>query len=233
VEVFGDSILKGIQLNYNNMRYYVDNHIDVVKMERKHSLDIKNFSKFGCTVTKGLKLIEKRVESDEPCCDAIVTNFGGNDCDFDWKAISECPEGDHQPNTPLDVFTETYRRIISLIKGKGIYPIITTLPPLDAHRFFDWFCKGLNKDNVLKWLGGVENIYRWQENYSKTVESISRETGALLVDLRSAFLKQRRVQQLLCYDGTHPNTAGQRVITQEFLDFIERVKKTRKAHSRD
>ena len=226
VEVFGDSILKGIQLNNDNTRYHVDNNIDVVTMERKHALDIKNFSKFGCTVTKGLALIEKRLKNDKSGCDAIVMNFGGNDCDFDWKAISDSPEDEHQPNTPLDVFTDTYRKIILLIKEKGIRPIVTTLPPLDAQRFFHWFCKGLNMENILKWLGGVESIYRWQENYSRTVENIARETGALLVDLRGGFLKHRRLHHLLCYDGAHPNTEGQRVITQEFLDFIERVKST-------
>jgi len=231
VEVFGDSILKGIQLNISNMRYQVDNNIDVKAIERKHSLSIMNYSKFGCTVTKGLALIEKHLKNDENKCDAIVMNYGGNDCDFDWKAVSESPEADHQPNTPLDAFTETYRKIILLIMDRGIRPVITTLPPLDAQRFFNWFCGRFNKDNVLKWLGGVESIYRWQENYSRTVEKIAADTGALLVDLRGAFLKHRKLQHLLCFDGAHPNTEGQKVITQEFLDFVSRVLPNREPQS--
>ena len=226
VEIFGDSILKGVQINPKNMRYHVDNNIGVSTIEKKYSIVVRNFSKFGCTVTKGLALIEKRLKNDDRRCDAIVMNFGGNDCDFNWKAISDCPGADHQPNTPLDIFAETYRKIIGLIKEKGIRPVLTTLPPLDAQRFFHWFCGGLNRENVLEWLGSVESIYRWQENYSRTVETIAEETGALLVDLRGAFLKQRKLQHLLCLDGTHPNTEGQRVITQGFLDFIERVRKT-------
>jgi hypothetical protein len=111
-----------------------------------------------------------------------------------------------------------------LVKEKGIRPIVTTLPPLDSHRFFNWFCGGLDKANVLKWLGSVESIYRWQENYSRTIEKIALETGTLLVDLRGAFLKHRRLEHLLCADGTHPNTEGQRVITQAFLDFIKKAK---------
>jgi len=222
VEVFGDSILKGVQLDDDNMHYRVDNNIDVDMLEKKFLLNISNFSKFGCTISKAFSVIERRFNSNKLQCDAIVLNLGGNDCDFDWKAVADDPDAEHEPNTPLDVFAETYRKMIEFLKENGIRPIITTLPPLDAQKFFNWFCGGLDKSaNVLKWLGSVESIYRWQENYSRTIEKIAEETGTLLVDLRGAFLKHRRIENLLCADGTHPNTEGQRVITQGFLEFIE------------
>ena len=225
VEVFGDSILKGVQIDDENMRYHVDNNIDVCMLEKKYLLKISNFSKFGCTISKAFSLIEKRFNRGELQCDAIVLNLGGNDCDFDWKAVSECPDGEHQPNTPLDVFSDTYKKIIEFLKENGIRPIITTLPPLHAQRFFNWFCGGLEKKaNVLTWLGSVESIYRWHESYSRTIEKVAEETGTLLVDLRGAFLKYRKLEHLLCADGTHPNTEGQRVITQGFLEFIEMAK---------
>jgi len=224
VEVFGDSLLKGVQLDPLKNRYYVDNRIDVRMIEETHSLKVRNFSRFGCTVSKGLALIEKRLNSAEPSCDAIIMDFGGNDCDFDWKAISERPEDKHLPNTPLDVFTDTYRKIIKLLRAKEIRPIMTTLPPLSAEKFFHWFCKGLNKVNILKWLGSTESIYRWQENYSRAVERTAAETSTLIVDLRGAFLKHRRLDQFLCEDGTHLNTEGQGIVTQAFLDFIEKAK---------
>jgi len=224
VELFGDSLLKGIQIDPLSMRYHINNNIDVDKIEKTHLLNIRNFAKFGCTVTKGLALIEKRLKSDEPFCDAIVMDFGGNDCDFDWKAISERPDDNHLPNTPLDVFRETYYKIIVLLKENGIRPIITSLPPLDAKRFFHWFCNGLNKANVLKWLGDMHAIYRWQESYSIAAVKIAIETNTLLVDLRGAFLEHKNLQDLLCEDGTHPNTQGQKVITQTFLKFIENAK---------
>ena len=222
VEVFGDSILKGVQLDNENMRYHVDNNIDVSMLEKKFLLNINNFSKFGCTISKAFSHIEKRFKSGDLQCHAIVLNLGGNDCDFNWKEVSERPEAEHEPNTPLETFAETYKKIIEFLKDNGIRPIITTLPPLDAQRFFNWFCGGLEKSaNVLKWLGSVETIYRWHENYSRTIEKIATETGTLLVDLRGAFLKHRKIDKLLCDDGTHPNTEGQRVITQGFLEFIE------------
>jgi len=224
VEIFGDSLLKGIQLNSQSLRYQINNHIDVEQIEKTHSLDIKNFAKFGCTVTKGLALIEKRLKGKAPFCDAIVMDFGGNDCDHNWQAVSERPNDQHLPHTPIEVFTKTYLNIIALLKENGIRPILTTLPPLDPQKFFHWFCSGLDKTRILKWLGDVHLIYRWQECYSRAVEKIAAETDTLLVDLRGAFLKHRNLEHLLCEDGTHPNTEGQKIMTQAFLEFIEHAK---------
>jgi len=224
IEVFGDSLLKGIQVNPQNKRYHIDNNIDVEAMEQAHLLSIKNYSRFGCTVTKGLSLIDRRLDKNDSFCDAIVMNYGGNDCDFNWKEIAERPYDEHLPNTPLNVFVGTYHVIIDSLKKKGIQPILTTLPPLDAQRFFNWFCQGLDKANVMKWLKDVDAIYRWQENYSKAVEKIAADTNTFLVDVRSEFLRQEKADQFLCEDGTHVNTEGQKLITQAFLKFIEQSK---------
>jgi len=226
IEVFGDSLLKGIQVNPQNMRYHVDNNIDVAKIEQTHLLSIKNYSKFGCTVTKGFKLIDKhleKLEQNDSLCDAIVMNYGGNDCDFNWKEIAERPNDEHFPNTPLETFTETYRTIIERLKQKGIRPIVTTLPPLDAQRFFNWFCQGLNKENILKWLGDVEAIYRWQEKYSRAVEKIATDTNTLIVDVRREFMSREKFKDFICEDGAHVNTEGQKLITQAFLNFFEQI----------
>lgn len=222
ISVFGDSILKGIQINPKNMRYCVNNHIDVEMISKTYSLSIENHSQFGCTIKKGDITLQRRLESGMKC-DMIVMDYGGNDCDFNWKSISEHPDKEHFPHTPLDSFVNTYHQIISKLKKKGILPILTTLPPLEPQRFFDWFCKGLNQDNVLKWLGNINSIYRYQENYSRTIEKIASAANVPLVDLRGAFLMNRRIDGLLCLDGTHPNTQGQKIITSAFMNFAERM----------
>ena len=218
IEVFGDSILKGIQVNPLTRLYCINNNIDIGMLSDKFSLDIINRSRFGCTVKKGRTMLYKYLD-DKPNCSAILMDFGGNDCDFNWKAISENPNAEHEPNTPIQDFIDIYTGMIEKIYAKGIRPVITSLPPLEPQRFFDWFCKGLNKDGVLKWLDGVNTIYRFQEHYSRTVEEIARNTGALLIDLRGAFLEQTRVGRFLCEDGVHPNTEGQKLITAEFARF--------------
>lgn len=222
IEIFGDSILKGIQLNPHNNRYHVDNNIDVGLLERRFSLEIVNRAKFGCTITKGEQLLTKYLE-DAPQCKAVIMDFGGNDCDYKWAEVAENPDGEHESNTPIKTFIHIYTKIIRTLQERAIRPILTTLPPLDPHRFFNWFYKDLNKENILRWLGSINAIYRTQEYYSRTVEEIARATGALLVDLRGAFLKERRIEHFLCADGIHPTTAGQHVITGAFINFAENL----------
>ena len=224
VKIYGDSILRGIQINPVNKKYYVNNNIDVETLSEKYSIQIKNYSSFGCTVTKGRKMLKKGLENVG--CDAIVMDYGGNDCDYNWKVISEDPEGNYSPNTPIDLFVETYYDIIDTLKKKGILPILTTLPPLEPQGFFNWFCRDLNKKNILTWLGEIKNIYYHQESYSKIIEKIALDTDVPLVDLRGEFLKSGNVSALLCEDGTHPNTSGQKVIASSFNNFANEFLKT-------
>jgi len=219
IEVFGDSILKGIQLN-KEQRYHVDNNIDVELLSHRFSVDINNRSKMGCTITKASAMIERFLQGN-PECNAVVMDLGGNDCDFNWQEISDNPAAVHLPHTPMEKFEETYHQIIEKLKSRGIVPILTTLPPLDPQRFFDWWCKNLNKNAVLEWLGDIQAIYRFQENYSRAVERIARVASVPIVDIRGAFLRERKLGHLLCEDGTHPNTAGQRFITNAFFEFGE------------
>ena len=215
--IFGDSILKGIQLDSDTKKYVVKNCIDLDKIGNKHLVSIDNFSMFGCTINKGNMMLQRRLANRS--FDIVVLEYGGNDCDFNWQAVAERPCDTHIPNTSLTTFIDTYLKMIHWLKEKCIEPIVTTLPPLEPQRFFDWFCKGLNKDNILQWLGSVNAIYRWQEKYSRAIEYIAYKTDTLLIDIRGAFLKHFRIDELLCEDGTHPNSKGQSIITEAFLNF--------------
>jgi acyl-CoA thioesterase I len=221
IGVFGDSILKGIQINPVSKKYYVDNNIDVEILSKKYPLQIQNYSSFGCTVQKGSELLKKRLEKNLGC-DVIVMDYGGNDCDYNWKAISENPKGIHNPNTPIEHFLETYCGIIDMLKKNNIMPILTTLPPLEPQRFFDWFCKDLNKKNILMWLGEINNIFVHQQSYSRAIEKIALETQVPLIDIRGAFMKFGDIKALLCEDGTHPNTMGQKILASTFYDFANK-----------
>lgn len=218
IAIFGDSIFKGMQLDPERKQYRIINNIDIEGIGEKHSIEINNYSKVGCTIERGFAMLKKRLETGEPC-DVVIMDYGGNDCDFKWREISDDPDAEHLPNTPIDKFAQLYREIIETLRSRGIVPVLSTLPPIDPQRFFNWNFRELNKDNILRWLGEVTTIYRFQENYSRTVEKIAKETGALLVDLRGAFLKHRRIEHMLCEDGMHPNTEGQKIITETFMGF--------------
>lgn len=220
IQLFGDSILKGIQINPINKRYYTKNDIDTQMLSERYALCFQNDSRFGCTVTKGEKILTSKMESGLHC-DAVIMDFGGNDCDYKWNEIAENPEGSFQPNTPLLDFMIEYRIIIQKLKAKGIVPILTTLPPLEPQRFFDWWCQNLNKDNILKWLGSITAIYSQQEKYSRHVEQLAKEENVSLVDIRGAFLDHGHIGTLMCEDGTHPNSKGQEIITEAFSNFFD------------
>ena len=93
----------------------------------------------------------------------MLLEFGGNDCDFDWAAIAADPEGSYVSKTPPETFESCYRRAIRLVEESGREPIVLTLPPIHSERYLDFICRdGLKKENILRWLGDVDAIYRWQ-----------------------------------------------------------------------
>lgn len=96
VSIWGDSVLKGIILDNESLKYNIfkDNSIDQVS--RKTGLNFKNNSKFGMTVLKAFDLLKKSILRN-PASDFTVVELGGNDCDFDWQAISENPLAEHNP----------------------------------------------------------------------------------------------------------------------------------------
>ena len=95
-----------------------------------------------------------------------------------------------------------------------------TLPPVNASRYFDFITRNLNPANILKWLGTRETIYRFHEQYSAVIAEIARETGCVMIDLRSAFAAQADDPSLLCMDGVHPNDKGQALIGRTVLNAI-------------
>lgn len=70
--------------------------------------------------------------------DYTVLEFGGNDCDFDWKSVSDDPEAAHICKTPLEAFKQKYARMLETIKRLGGKPIVLNLPPIDSGRYFRW-----------------------------------------------------------------------------------------------
>ena len=217
----GDSILKGVQVDMATWRYVVRNEMGLPALERDLGLRIRNESHFGATCRKGGRLLD-RLLGRGAAWDAVVMDFGGNDCDMRWAEIAADPAGEHLPHLPPEEFLERYRAMVRAVRAGGAEPILTTLPPLDARRFFAWWCRDLDRGAVARWLGDVSRIYEHQAHYSRLVEELARQEGAALVDLRGAFLRAGNWERLICEDGTHPNGAGQAVIGESFREFAER-----------
>ncbi len=208
ITVYGDSILKGVLLE--NGRYVVD-HSWEQRLSEDFGLSIRNRSRFGSTIQKALALIRRDAETPPAEKEIAVLEFGGNDCDYDWTAISENPEADYDCKTPPALFLERYREAVELLRGSGRIPVVLNLPPIHSEQYLRFICRnGLSRKNILRWLGDVEAISRWQEKYSRMTEQAARETGAEMIDVRRAFPPAGpALRELLCADGIHPSRPGQ------------------------
>ena len=143
-------------------------------------------------------------------CDSALIEFGGNDCNFAWNEISDDPAGEHLPATLPEVFFQTICQMVKTLTEAKIKPILMTLPPIDAEKYFRFLVGDkLNGANILKWLGDVQQIYRFQELYSDLIGKASRRMQCALLDVRSRCLADHRMASFLCEDGLHLTQQGQ------------------------
>lgn len=209
---FGDSIMKGVIFDTLRGRYTFLKNSFANLFGVNTGIQVDNYAKFGCTVTIGKTIIEKHA-AELPGYRYTALEFGGNDCDFDWAAVSERPDDLHLAKTPIADFEVIYSDIIDNVAASGSRPVLFSLPPLNAHRYFSWVSKGLNAENILRWLGDEEHIYRWHEMYNLVVVKLASVKNVPLIDIRGAFLECRNYLSLYCEDGIHPNEAGHALIS--------------------
>ena len=220
--MFGDSVARGVVFDAVREKYLFlkDSFIGLVC--GKASVRVDNYAKFGCTVTKGEAIVEKHAAALS-AYDAIALEFGGNDCDYDWAAVSRDPQAEHLPHTPLAAFEEVYGTIIRKVRAAGARPAAFTLPPIDAERYFLHLSRGLDREKILLWLGDIGRIYRWHERYNAAVCAVASREGAAVVDIRTAFLEREDYRVLICEDGIHPTQKGHALIAEVVGAYLGRA----------
>lgn len=218
--IYGDSLLKATVPD-EKFRY----HFHIAEMMKDYvdqGLDIVNRAKMGATIRKGKALVEHDLSRGMEARCALVA-YGGNDCDYNWRAVAENPDAEHHCNTELPEFVNTLRQTTNELKERGIQPILMTLPPIDAQRYFDFICRdGLDKDRILYWLGDCQMIYRYQELYSDTVADFALEEGLPLIPARRSFLKDRGYAQLISADGIHLTLPGYHRLYDTVADWLRK-----------
>ena len=219
VTVYGDSILKGVRME--SQRYVVDREWEQ-QLSARFGWNIVNRSRFGSTLTKGMAVIRHDIEH-AGAGDFAVLEFGGNDCDHDWAAIAAQPEGQHTSKTPPESFVGLYRQAIELVRRGGATPVVLTLPPIHSEKYLSFLCRhGLSRENILRWMGDIERITRWQKDFSDMAAEAARLEGAQLIDVRAAFPEEPElVSPLLSEDGIHPSRLGQWLIFHSLLENAE------------
>ena len=221
VAVWGDSLAKGVIWNPQRQRHTALDITAASVAADRLGVRLENRARFGFTAPRGSELLENDLESGV-VTDAALLEFGGNDCNFDWAAISENPDAVHEPATKPDVFYRTLCGMVKRLYDARVKPILLTLPPIDAERYFRFLVGDrLNGNNILKWLGDKQQIYRFQELYSNLVQRVAARTQCMLLDVRSRCLANHRMPELLCEDGLHLTREGQVFVGETIAEIIE------------
>ena len=206
VFLYGDSLMRATMPD-ETFRYHF-HFAEYLARFGVPGAEIVNRAHFGATVGKGLSTLAADLKKGFQSRFALL-EYGGNDCDFRWAEVAAAPEAEHLPNTSLPDFRAGLREMAEELRENGTEPVLMTLPPIDAERYFDFFCSaGLDRAGVLRWLGDVQMIYRFQELYSDTVRETAEALSLPLIDVRAAFLDRHDLRQLISADGIHLSEQG-------------------------
>lgn len=222
---FGDSIMKGVvaepqAIGGGVVKYRVTDQSFVARCARRLGFPIDNLARFGSTIAHGLKNLD-RYSGVIAAGDYVVLEFGGNDCNFDWKAVAANPYAAHRPFTPLGTFRQGYAAAIERVRGLGAQPVLLSLPPIDGPLFFDHICQNLDRSNIMQFVGDdVHYIQNWHEQYNLEVFKLACDAHVPIIDISTTFLEQRRLSAFYCADGMHPNEIGHQLIADAIMQYV-------------
>lgn len=226
---FGDSVMKGIVVDNENspeggIKYKISNKGFAARCRDRLDIEVENFARFGGVVSHGKKLLGRYVDKIRKS-DFVLFEYGGNDCDYNWSNIAASPDEEHLPNTPIPQFVNEYSSLIDDVKALGSNPVLLSLPVLDPVRFFKHVTKGINAENVLRWLGGsVLAIDRWHERYNMEIFRLGTQKKVPVIDITSVFLEKKNFSDYICEDGIHPNEHGHALIESAIIDYLGNYK---------
>ncbi len=219
--LWGDSIGKGVVYDPEHGRY----RLTPERCERivaAQGVWVTSYARFGQTVRMGYE--EFRAEeagSMEPGGTALI-QYGGNDCDLDWQAVSESPGVFHDGKTPLPEFGLLLRRFAQEARLRELRPVLVLPPPLYSARYFEWVSRGRDREAILRYLGDVEHIGRWHALYVEAIREAAADTGSPVLDFYTPFLRAMNFPELMCLDGIHPSAAGQKLMAKAALETLGR-----------
>ncbi len=216
--IYGDSILRGITYSEQMGRHKLCRGYDL-KTIATIGYEVKNRARMGATIVRGMDILESTLNE----CDkdsVVLFEFGGNDCDHDWQAVSERPFETHLPHIDEDTFVAYYKDAIAKARAAGAKVVMTNMIPIDADRYMQTISKAGSYENILTWLGDASMLYRFQEHYNRIVERLALEVGCPMIDLRSEFLLSHDYKTLISADGIHPTDAGHDLIEKALREYL-------------
>jgi lysophospholipase L1-like esterase len=131
--------------------------------------------------------------------------------------VEHAPEAEHECNTPMSVFVDTYKKMIDFIRQNGSKPAILSMIPVDFKKYYTWIVKSHDPKSILQFLRVKERIERWNEMYNIALWGLSRDTNTPILDVRSPFLASRELPDYYCEDGIHLNAAGHKLLCNQLF----------------
>ncbi len=223
--IFGDSVLKGVMYTDDGGRGKYKLYSGSLEQRMsERGIELTRCCHMGSTIETGLERMKRALAKGMSFDGAtVMLEFGGNDCAYDWREVSERPEEAHKPKIDIGHFCELYRNAISLAQSAGAEVILSSLVPIDTTKYMNFISRGLSYENILSWLGDVNMLYRWHEGYNRAVEQLADDCSLPLFDLREEFLYTHAFKSLICADGIHPTAEGHRMIEDILVSSLSRV----------
>lgn len=194
---FGDSVLSGTGASARELSAakLVKDSLCVAV-----SLKARNWN----TSQDGLERLDSDVLKQRSLSHVVVL-FGNNDC---WL------KEPGMPNIPIGLFRDNIMLIAQRIKENGQIPIFCNLQPIDPVRFIKQFPE-LEKFE----LSENGDIFSVQKKYSDAIQEIAENYKLELINIRTPLLQC--ANEIIAFDGIHPNDEGHRIIAATILDRLK------------
>ncbi len=223
VSVVGDSVFKGVIYDESRKRYVVSHESCAYLLQKEVSFKINNYSRFGITIKDAYEVLKYVLEVSDD--EIIVIEIGGNDSDFDWSSIAAYPEGEHLPKTSLEEYKSYLVKMVKLCLKEKRIPILTTLPNISSQKYLNWVAKSAEeKEAILKWLGDVNHINSFHDEYNKVIRSVAKKYKLSYLEINHDFSLDY-IDELTDVDGIHPSLIGQKVMKNTIINNLKQSSK--------
>ena len=152
--------------------------------------------------------------------DTVMIEYAGDLCNYDWNSIATCPGGTHQASTTPDDLATLYERAIDRLRAMGCVPVVLTLPPLHPQLFFSYATRGIDSQNILRWVGGdISLASDLHKQYNDTLKAVADRKAVHLIDISHLFDSTDPATTLYSPDGLHPSAEGEMAIEATVREF--------------
>ncbi len=213
--VFGDSILKGVITIPNSDKLFDVTENDSLSLAQKElGFELDNRSIYGNITSKGLIKLQKFFEKGGEA-DFCIIEFGSNDCDYDWGTLIQ--------KVPLAEYLENLKQMVELCRSNKVTPLMMGLIPYVCDDWYKTIIKGQDEKAILNFLGGTsETLGKNQLVYKEAQKDFAEKNNVQFFDTWDLFKGQN---ELMCYDGIHPNEKGYVFLALAWIHFLSNVKK--------